>query len=182
MAAGNSRRYGKNKLLDLTGGKPLYLYGLEVLKKVTEKREECRVLVVSRYPEIRRKGESMGFQAVDSPESVQGASYTIKNGIKSIRGLKEEDYLTFVVADQPYLTVDSVLRLVEHAHGNTVTARLFYEGCPGNPVLFSAKLVPELLALEGDQGGGVVVKKHPCIPVYVKRPEELKDIDRREDL
>ncbi len=39
LAAGNSRRFGSNKLLYKTGGKPLFAYGLDVLIKVLEERE-----------------------------------------------------------------------------------------------------------------------------------------------
>jgi len=47
-------------------------------------------------------------------------------------------------------------------------------------VLFSAGLVPELLALEGDKGGKSVMKKHPENHIDIPcEPAELEDIDVR---
>ncbi|WP_461811808.1 nucleotidyltransferase family protein [Faecalimonas sp.] len=182
MASGNSIRYGENKLLEKINGRPLYLRGLEVLKELSDTIDDCQVIVVSRYKEIQEKAESMGFQVVNCPESKYGISYTIKAGIKSIKNLRKDDYLIFVVADQPYMSLKSVVKLIETTNEKVTVARLFYGERPGNPVLFSATLVPELLSLEGDNGGGIIAKKYPCVPVYVEEPLELRDIDRKKDL
>lgn len=182
MASGNSIRYGKNKLLEEINGKPLYLHGLEILKEIANIVDDCRIVVVSRYKEIQEKAESMNFQVVNCPESKCGISYTIKAGIKSIKNLRKDDYLIFVVADQPYMSLKSVVKLIETTNEKVTVARLFYGERPGNPVLFSATLVPELLSLEGDNGGGIIAKKYPCVPVYVEEPLELRDIDRKKDL
>ncbi|WP_461811062.1 nucleotidyltransferase family protein [Faecalimonas sp.] len=182
MASGNSIRYGKNKLLEEINGKPLYLHGLEILKEIANIVDDCRIVVVSRYKEIQEKAESMKFQVVNCPESKCGISYTIKAGIKSIKNLRKDDYLIFVVADQPYVSLKSFVKLIETTNEKVTVARLFYGERPGNPVLFSATLVPELLSLEGDDGGGIIAKKYPCVPVYVEESLELRDIDRKKDL
>ena len=53
MAAGNSRRFGSNKLLYLYEGKPLYRHGLELLLKLKQEMgEKLTVTVVTQYPEI----------------------------------------------------------------------------------------------------------------------------------
>ena len=175
MASGNSRRFGSNKLLTQIDGLPLYRYSLNLLGKLQS--PDCPIIVVSRYEEIRREAECLGFSSVDCPQSIAGVSHTIKAGIHAIHDLSPEDYLLFMVADQPYLKLDSVQRLLGEADCRPKTARLFYQQRPGNPVLFSAELVPELLELTGDQGGGAVVKKHSCVPVYVQDEKELMDID-----
>ena len=53
MAAGNSRRFGSNKLLYLYEGKPLYRHGLELLLELKQEMgEKLTVTVVTQYPEI----------------------------------------------------------------------------------------------------------------------------------
>ena len=48
---------------------------------------------------------------------------------------------------------------------------------------WDAGFFPELLALTGDEGGRQIMKKHrEKVRVIQVDPEELKDIDRREDL
>lgn len=182
MASGLSTRFGSNKLLANFRGKPLYRHGLDTLKAVTDSRRDCELLVVSQYAKIREDAASLGIRAVDCPESIHGASYTIKAGINSIPSLKKEDYLLFCVADQPLLTEASLNRLLDTGDGKIETARLSYENTPGNPVLFSAALTSELLALTGDSGGGKVAKLHNCLHVPVENPRELWDIDRISDL
>lgn len=181
LASGSSRRFGANKLLANCGGKPLYLHGLEMLQALTQAREDCTLHVVSRYPEIRETARCLGIPGVDSPDSALGASYTIKAGLQTLGTIPEEDYLLFVVADQPRLGRASVERLLDLADGRTRTACLSNGATPGNPVLFSAGLIPELMALEGDQGGRTVARRHPCILVEADS-RELWDIDYSEDL
>ena len=49
-------------------------------------------------------------------DSRLGASYTIKAGINSLMGrLKKDDWLLFIVADQPYLSEKTILKFIEAA-------------------------------------------------------------------
>ena len=180
MASGSGRRFGSNKLLALRNGKPLFSFGLSLLEKVSRQREDCTAIVVSRYEEIRSAAQALGIQAVDCPESVKGASYTIKAGIRAIEELNPHDRLIFLVADQPELQYKSLNALLDY-RGTDPIARLSAEGVPGNPVLFSGALLPELLALTGDQGGGTVAKRHSCTLIPVE-PRQLQDCDTPQDL
>lgn len=182
LASGNAVRFGSNKLLAPFQGKPLYLHGLEQLVKVAREDPTCIVTVVSQYPEIRDMAQKLDVRAVDCPDSVKGMSHSIRAGIRALQPCKNEDFLMFVCADQPYLCAESIRKLLEKAVSGTKVARLFCGDCPGNPVLFSAELIPELLELTGDQGGGVVIRRYPCIRVPVENPRELMDIDSEEDL
>ncbi len=178
LASGSSRRFGSNKLLHKLSGKPMYLWGLETLIEVVRSAPDCDLTVVSRYEAIRESAAALGVRAVDSPESEKGISYTIRTGLSSLGSVAQEDFILFVVADQPYLTADTMRRLIAEAkHGNEC-ASLCCDGRPGNPTLFSAALLPELMALEGDTGGRAVLKKHDCrfVPADAK---ELLDIDTK---
>ena len=182
LASGNGSRFGSNKLLATVKGLPLYRFGLQVLQQAADRVPDCTLIVMSRYPEIREYAKGQGLIAADCPDSILGVSHTIKAGIGAIPNLKEDDYLLFSVADQPNLRASSVIKLLQKADGKTETARLSLNGTPGNPVLFSASLVPELLSLQGDQGGGAVAKKHACILVETSSIQELQDLDTRSDL
>lgn len=53
----------------------------------------------------------------------------------------------------------------------------------GNPAVFSSFYRKELMGLRGDRGGSVIMKAHPGDVWTMEVPEEeLKDIDRTEDL
>ena len=177
LAAGNSRRFGENKLLYCFDGKPLYRYGLDMLQEVCRKREDCMLYVVSQYEEILQYASEQKIMAVNSPQSKEGMSYTIKAAIKALENIQEEDFLIFVVADQPYLKAETLECLLDRATGDVETISLSYRGTPGNPAVFAACLIPELLGLKGDEGGRKVIRNHTCIYVEAAEEKELRDVD-----
>ncbi len=182
LASGSSKRFGENKLFYPLNGKPLYRHGMDMLMSYANRHEDCTLTVVSRYEKIRELAKTQGINVVDSPESEKGVSYTIKAGLKSLENVSEDDFVMFVVADQPYLSKESVERLMECAREGTETASMIYGDRLGNPTLFSAKLIPELLELEGDVGGRAVIRNHQCVFVQAVSETELNDIDTKEDI
>lgn len=178
LAAGSARRFGSNKLLFPLAGKPLYRHGLDLLEAFAAQRAGCTVTVVSRYAPILEDAGARGMNAVDSPQSGQGVSFTIRAGLRSLT-YGPEDYFLFLVADQPWLTLQTLQGLADAAEQGTLTACAAWDGRPGNPVLFSASLAGELLALTGDAGGRRVLRAHPerCRLVQTTGPQELLDLD-----
>lgn len=214
MAAGNSHRFGNNKLLYLYEGKPLYRHGLELLLKLKQEMgEKLTVTVVTQYAEILEEVQDIfercgmaGMQAVFCEESRLGASYTIRAGIEAVISqdpvsgqpkegqsmMGEKDYLMFMVADQPHLTLDSVRKLIRTAVSREQSAfsgplaeecsrwetlSLRCGSTPGNPCMFRADLIPELMSLTGDQGGRKVLKQRACKYVDILDKRELEDVD-----
>ena len=103
LAAGNSRRFGKNKLFHMVGQKPMYLHLLDRLAAVAERHKELEIVVVSQYEELLQEavGEGPGpvcdpsvekerrallagsgrLYPVYSPQSREGVSHSIRAGI-----------------------------------------------------------------------------------------------------
>lgn len=214
MAAGNSRRFGSNKLLYTYEGKPLYRHGLDLLLKLKQEMEaELTVTVVTQYQEILTEVQDIfekfgttGMQAVLCEESKLGASYTIKAGIEAVLSQYSvsdptkagqsmaggADYLMFMVADQPHLTLESVQKLIRAAGSceQAAPAGPLVDECsrpetlsfrcgstPGNPCMFRTDLIPELMTLTDDQGGRKVLKQHACQYVDISDAKELADVD-----
>jgi len=187
MAAGNSRRFGNNnKLLSVYNGKELFKHGLDTLTKLMKNKipdAELSLTVVTRFDEIL---EYAAGYAVFSPESADGVSYTIRNGINyAIEKYGQCDYLMFLVADQPKITAASIEKVIMEAvsgEHQEKTYALAYGDRKGNPALFHASLIPELLELKDDEGGSVVMKKNKPHLVFTQNPMELYDIDTIYDL
>jgi molybdenum cofactor cytidylyltransferase len=57
-----------------------------------------------------------------------------------------------------------------------------YQGKRGNPVGFDRRHLPQLLALEGDQGARGILKQYPVQEVDVDDAGILQDIDTPQDL
>ena len=183
LAAGNSRRFGGNKLLFPVDGIPLYRHGLKTLADLCAARRDCTLTVVTRSEEIAADARARGASAVLSPESENGIAYTIRAGIRSL-SLAAEDYLLFAVADQPHLSADTVCRLLDAADAGVLCATAVFGDQPGNPTLFSSALAEELCALEGDTGGRKILRRHAadCVRIPCTDARELWDVDVREDV
>lgn len=178
MASGFGRRFGGNKLLAQTGGEPLYRRAMETLAPVPFARR----VVVSRFEPVLRAGPAYGFAPVWNAAAAEGIAASVRLGTAALEGL---DGALFAVCDQPFLTTDSILRLLKSFEESPQNIHaLSWAGERGNPVLFPAALFSELRALTGDVGGGRVVKRHPerLTLVEAGSPKELADVDRPEDL
>lgn len=124
MAAGNSRRFGSNKLLHIWHGKMLYRHTLDMLSDIVSSRKinedidyDITLTVVTQYDRIIADLDGRkDINTVFCGDSRLGASYTIKAGINSLMGrLKKDDWLLFIVADQPYLSEKTILEFIEAA-------------------------------------------------------------------
>ena len=202
MAAGNSRRFGSNKLFYELDGKPMYRHLLERLIEIKDRYNKLKkagkkiknaesnnpvidITVVTRYREILDYCACIpDCHAVLSPDSEKGIAYTIKAGIMAVQEQKKtgmQDYYMFAVADQPYLKSQSVIKLIDRVIKNTGGKRLAFSlrcgDAVGNPCVFNSSLIPQLLSLEGDKGGRSVAKKHDCVYVDIADERELMDID-----
>ena len=196
MAAGNSRRFGSNKLFYELDGKPMYRHLLDRFVEIKNRYNKSKsdsqtidITVVTRYREILDYCACIpDCHAVLSPDSEKGISYTIKAGIMAVQEQKKtgmQDYYMFAVADQPYLKSQSVIKLIDKALENKGNKRLVFSlrcgDAVGNPCVFYSSLIPQLLSLEGDKGGRSVAKKYDCVYVDIADERELMDIDSLSD-
>ncbi len=176
MAAGTASRFGENKLLYPLNGRSLIEWAIQAAPPCLFDRAVA-VVSDSAVADVVRTG---GFACVwnDAPELGQGTSIAL--GIQAMDGM---DATMFCVADQPYLTRASVERLLAAYVPNTF-ARLSYNRKPGNPVIFPADSFSDLAALTPEQTGKAVLKCYPerIRLVEAQTPEELLDIDTKEDI
>lgn len=186
LAAGSGKRFGQNKLLWEIGGKPMYRYGLDALEQVLVAKPNTCLTVVSGQERIREdvlaRKEKWGERiCLTVPaDSEKGISYSIRAGLGSGRA----DYYLFLVADQPGIRAETILRLLEEVvlagcDGGFVE----WEGESGNPAVFSAKFLPALWALEGDRGGKrLLLGRENICKVQAGSRQELWDIDEKKDV
>ena len=167
MAAGNARRFGRNKLEENVGGVRI-IRALEAVPR----GELVRVVVVSQYAEIEALAAEYGFLAVHNGDPGAGLSHTVALGLAALANC---DAVLFQVADQPLLRRESVGRWREHTEK---IAAVSGGGRRGNPCLFPARFFPELLALTGDCGGSRVIRQHEDELMLLEvDARELADVD-----
>lgn len=99
--------------------------------------------------------------------------------------MEDLDGVLFAVCDQPYLTTESIIKLVNSfQESKNAICALSWKGQRGNPVIFPRDLFGELAALTGDVGGGAVIRRRPdrLLLVEAFSTRELSDVDKPEDL
>lgn len=186
MASGFGSRFGSNKLLIPFKGKELYRHGLDCICQAAgdlkKEGHQTEVLVVSQYEEILKQAESRGLRTVHNRFSSEGITASLRLGTSWAS--PESEALLFSVADQPYMRPAT---LKEFIHGFRLSGKgmgcVCHQGRRGNPAVFSSAYKEELMELRGDRGGSVIMRAHPEDVWTMEVPEEeLKDIDRTEDL
>lgn len=178
MAAGNSSRFGENKLAATVNGKSLIRHTLDAVP--SEKLH--RVCVVTQYDAVESLAGQYGFLCIRNHNPEEGISLTVRLGTKAL--MEDCDAIIYMVADQPDLKRESLVAILDFflEHPDSIVSAS-HNGKRGNPCIFPGKFFPELLNITGDTGGSSVIRSHPGdLLLFEVSSEELRDIDTREDL
>ena len=192
LAAGNSRRFGNNKLLYPYKGKPMYQHVLEIAAHMDETEfQELTIgekIVVTQYEEIREAAQQAGLGCRINKEPELGISHSIRLGVEAVEELSKggtQDAILFVVCDQPELTEEVFYGLIRSYEASSKRIACVADGERlGNPVIFESAYWEELKSLCEEQGGKTVLKRHrEDVELYqVKDGKKLRDIDCLWDL
>lgn len=180
LAAGDSRRFGGNKLLYELDGKPLYRYLTDELSGLGTLLFARRILV-TQYEIIAADLEQQGYEIVRNRESSLGISHSIRLALDRLgaAGTEVMDAACFAVCDQPYLKGATLKAFLEQWQQSGTGLGCL--GCGerlGNPAVFSKRYFPELQSLDGDKGGKRVLRRHmEDVMIFPADELELHDID-----
>lgn len=177
LAAGNSRRFGSNKLLYEIGGVPMYLRTLHKLQKAASELGNCEIIVVTQYQEIASKAQESGVRVLINPYPERGISSSMQIGLAAA---KESAACLFIVSDQPWLTTETIVDLVHKFLSEDKGMACTLLGTKtGNPCIFSRKYYQELQEITGDKGGKQIINRHPEDVAYleIEDAKELVDVD-----
>lgn len=175
MASGMGTRFGSNKLMANLDGMPLIAHAIRATDGLFAKR-----VAVTRHEDVAQLCRSLGVAAILHDEPLR--SDTVRLGMQAMDGC---DTVTFVQADQPLISADTLAALLRSAEERPeLIWRVGYRGTPGAPVLFPAWAFDELRALPPGKGGGFVAKARAqsvrCVEAASKW--ELFDVDTVQDL
>jgi molybdenum cofactor cytidylyltransferase len=178
LAAGRSTRMGgPNKLLAEIGGKPLVRF---VAEQALASRANP-VVVVTGHERAKVEAALAGLRVrfVHNPDYAAGLSTSLKAGLAALP--PEADGAIVCLGDMPQVTaglIDRMLDAFDPARGAFVVVPTI-EGKRGNPVVWSRRFFPDLMALEGDVGARHLIGTHAdaVAEVPVEDSGALTDVD-----
>ena len=127
---------------------------------------------------VKSLSEKYNFKYLNNLTAHLGQSESIKLGVKNSNGKG----ITFFTADQPLLSEKTILTLYYNfLKTNLITIPIIINN-RFSPVFFPENKKSELLKLEGDTGGKIVIKSTPFINlISFSSEKEFFDIDTEED-
>lgn len=158
MAAGLSKRLGRNKLLIPLNGTPVVRLVAQSL--LSSQASEIIVVTGHEGQEVRSALDGLDLRLIHNPHYEEGQSTSLASGLSQTT--PDTDGYLFVLGDQPFLVSSLVDRLIEafgSADPRPLAVAPFYKGQRGNPVLISSKLFGELKELKGDEGARKILRR-----------------------
>jgi molybdenum cofactor cytidylyltransferase len=183
LAAGAGRRFGGGKLFYEVDGEPMIARALKLFHGLAFAARVC--VTRAEAIELQQLALQSGFPVAINPDPERGVGTSVAIATEAILAKEPSlDGILYAVADQPYLTRESVKALIHtfEAHPTNIVSLCFGKR-RGNPAVFPAEFYPELCALKEDIGGGAVIKRHPerLRLVEALSAHELDDIDKKEN-
>jgi molybdenum cofactor cytidylyltransferase len=181
LAAGASRRMGRNKML-------LALEGETLVRRAARRALAAGlspvVVVVGHEPEqVRAELVGLACESVVNPDFTGPTSGSLHKGLERLPA--EVDAAVVMLADMVLVTEQMLAALVAAGRGAGSAAPLVvsrYGDITAPPLLFRRALFPELLAWTGEGCGKTVVRAHLAEAVLLDWPPAvLADVDTPED-
>lgn len=182
LAAGKSSRMAPaNKLFVEIDGQTMLTRAVGAAKN----SQAAHTIVVVGNDAARAKAALPSDVAVvENPDYASGLASSVRAGIAQVPA--DCDGAVVLLGDMPLVGAAHVDRLIaafSPIEGRAICVSAF-DGKRGNPVLWGRDFFAEILALDGDQGARIVMRKHEDLLCEVPMPDDgvLVDLDTAEAL
>jgi molybdenum cofactor cytidylyltransferase len=183
LAAGRSTRMaGSNKLLAEIARRPLVRIAVE--EALASHAKPVIVVTGHQCAAVEQVLAGLPVQLVHNPDFAQGLGTSLKAGIATVPA--EADGAIVCLGDMPQVDASLIDRLIaafDPDRGALVVMPTF-EGKRGNPVLWSRRFFPDLMAIDGDVGARHLIGRYgeAVVEVPVEGKAALVDVDTPEAL
>jgi molybdenum cofactor cytidylyltransferase len=183
LAAGRSTRMGAvNKMLAEIGGKPLVRIAAE--QALASHAKPVIVVTGHERERVEQALSGLPLSFVHNPDYAEGLGTSLKAGIAAVP--EESDGAVVCLGDMPQVDaglIDKLLAAFDPVCGALVVVPSI-NGRRGNPVVWSRRFFPELMAVTGDVGARYLIGQYAEAVVEVPLAGEaaLTDVDTPESL
>lgn len=186
LAAGRGERFGGDKLRV-----PVAVTMGGARAEMSMATVACRVLMsaLPRTIAVVRLGDellaaqlrSAGAEVVECETADEGMGASLACGVKAAA---DADAWVIALADMPWVAPASVAAVRDAIAAGAPIAAPFFGEMRGHPVGFSRQYYPDLVALSGDTGAQLVLRRYErgIQRIEVDDPGILQDVDTRLDL
>ncbi len=178
LAAGQSRRFGNNKLLRQWQGLPLLQHALSAAQQASP----GRVCLVTGHDDrhVLTAAGKLADRIVHNPRFREGMGTSIAAAAEAVG--QSVSGLIVALGDQPQISAEHLQCLIEHWDGQAsrivVTT---YAGVQGAPVLFGSNWFASLRKCRGDEGARHILRENSTSVVQVAFEPAAIDIDTPAD-
>jgi molybdenum cofactor cytidylyltransferase len=183
LAAGRSTRMGgPNKLLAEIGGRPLVRIAAE--EALASRARPVIVVTGHQREKVEAALQGLDVKRVHNPNFADGLSTSVKTGLAAVP--EEADGAIVCLGDMPQVRaslIDKLIASFDPERGALVVIPTI-DGKRGNPVVWSRRFFPELMALEGDVGARNMIARYAeaVTEVPLTDTAALIDVDTPEAL
>jgi molybdenum cofactor cytidylyltransferase len=181
LAAGRSSRMGgPNKLLAEIGGRPLVRIAVE--EALASQARPVIVVTGHQRERVEAALADLPVDFVHNPYFADGLGTSLKTGIAALPA--QSDGVIVCLGDMPQVDAAMINRLIgaiDPAKGALI-AMPTIEGQRGNPVVWSRRFFPDLMAVEGDVGARYLIGRYTeaVAEVPLSGKAALTDVDTPE--
>jgi molybdenum cofactor cytidylyltransferase len=178
LAAGRSTRMGgPNKLLADVGGRPMVRIAVE--QALASKARPVIVVTGHQREAVEAALRDLPVKFVHNPEFEEGLSTSLKAGVAALPD--NVDGAIICLGDMPQVDAALINRLIavlDPDRGALVVIPTI-DGKRGNPVVWSRRFFPDLMALEGDVGARGLIGgyQEAVVEVPVTGKAAMTDVD-----
>jgi len=183
LAAGRSTRMGgSNKLLAEIGGRPLVRIAAE--QALVSRAKPVIVVTGHERERVEAALKGLPVRLVHNPDFAQGLGGSLRAGIAAVPA--EADGAIVCLGDMPQVDAALIDRLIAAfaPEQGALAVMPTIDGKRGNPVLWSRRFFPDLMAIEGDVGARHLISRYAeaVVEVPVTGKAALVDVDTPEAL
>ena len=177
LAAGSSSRMGRPKQTRQFKGESLLTRAVQAA--IGGGCDPVIVVTGAHADLSRRELKGLDVREVLNTSWETGMASSVRAGVE---GIADADAVVLLLCDQPHVTSEVISDLVAayRATGKPIIASTYGETF-GVPALFSHKLFPELIQLEGTSGAKEVIKRHREEAHFLPFQDGNVDIDTVDD-